>query len=152
PRLASLHYTVVGAAPDTIIVLHGGPGLNSRYLRTAFDPFAARHTVIYYDQRGRGHSAPQTDTTVFTAAQAVEDLDSLRRAFHLQKITLVGHHWGSVLAALYTKRYPAHVSRLLLVSPSAPSGQYTFWAATLPVDEHARAVYGQALTAREDSL
>lgn len=152
PRQASLHYTVVGAAADTIIVLHGGPGLSSRYLRAAFDPLAARHTVIYYDQRGRGRSVAGADSTAFTAAQDVEDLDSLRRAFHLGRVRLVGHHWGAVLAALYAKRFPDHVARLLLVSPSFPAANYLYWAATLPHDSGAVAAYGRAITARRDSL
>jgi len=152
PGQASLHYTVVGAAADTIIVLHGGPGLNSRYLRAAFDPLAARHTLIYYDQRGRGRSETGPDTTMYTAAQDVEDLDSLRRAFRLQRVTLVGHHWGAVLAALYAKRYPDHVARLLLVSPTYPSATYVYWASSLPHDGRAIEAYGRALAAHADSL
>jgi proline iminopeptidase len=148
----SLHYTVVGAAPDTVIVLHGGPGLHSRYLRLAFDPLAARHTLIYYDQRGRGRSTADADSTTLTALQDVQDLDSLRRFFRLSRVTLVGHHWGAVLAALYAKRYPEHVARLLLVSPAYPSASYVFAAATLPHDTRAIEAYLRALTAHADSL
>lgn len=152
PRHGSLHYTVVGAAADTVIVLHGGPGLHSRYLRAAFDPLGTRHTVIYYDQRGRGRSAVEIDSTTLTAAQDVEDLDSLRRFFHLSRVTLVGHHWGAVLAVLYAKRFPEHVARLLLVSPSYPTASYLYWAATLPHDTRATEAYGRAIMVRADSI
>src|SRR5690242_8008307 len=52
----SLHYRVIGSGPDTVIVLHGGPGLQSSYLLSVLDPLARDRTLIYYDQRGRGQS------------------------------------------------------------------------------------------------
>jgi proline iminopeptidase len=126
-----LHYRIIGSGADTAIVLHGGPGLQSSYLTTVLDPLARRSwALIYYDQRGRGQSDIITDSLALTAAHDVEDLDSLRRAFGLSRVTLIAHHWGAILAALYAKRYPEHVKRLLLVSPSFPQASYLFWAAT----------------------
>ena len=127
----SLYYRLVGSGADTAIVLHGGPGLQSSYLKSVFDPLADRRALLYYDQRGRGQSELIDDSTALTAARDVEDLDSLRRAFGLARMSLIAHHWGAVLAALYAKRYPEHVKRLLLVSPSFPRASYLFWAATL---------------------
>ena len=127
---AGLHYRIVGSGPDTVIVLHGGPGLQSTYLTTVLDPLAVGRALIYYDQRGRGQSDLVADTLALTAANDVEDLEALRRSFGASRVTLVGHHWGAVLAALYAKRYPEHVKRLVLVSPSFPQASYLFWAAT----------------------
>src|SRR5580765_5342309 len=146
----SLHYRIVGSGPDTIIVLHGGPGLQSQYLTTALDPLAYGRALIYYDQRGRGQSDAVGDSTALTAAHDVEDLDSLRRSFGLTRVTLLGHHWGAVLAALYAKRFPEHVKRLLLVSPSFPHASYLFWAATLFKPGRETAAYLKALSAGAD--
>jgi proline iminopeptidase len=149
---ARLYYRVVGRGADTAIVLHGGPGLSSRYLYDAFDPLATRHTIIYYDQRGRGHSDAVRDSTLLTAAQDVADLDSLRRFFKLSRVTLLGHHWGAVLGALYAKRFPEHVRRLVFVSPSFPRSDFIYWAAHLPTDTRATQAYGAALVAGADTL
>ncbi|HKE91519.1 MAG TPA: alpha/beta fold hydrolase [Gemmatimonadales bacterium] len=147
----SLYYRVIGAGRDTAIVLHGGPGLHARYLEPGFDPLAADRVLIYYDQRGRGRSDAVIDSTALTAAADVEDLDSLRRYFRLSRVTLIGHHWGAVLAALYAKRYPAQVSRLMLVGPSYPHPSYLFWAATLHQGDKAVDRYLAALRAKQDS-
>jgi proline iminopeptidase len=147
----SLHYRIVGSGADTAIVLHGGPGLQSSYLMTVLDPLASGRALIYYDQRGRGQSDLLADSTALTAAHDVEDLDSLRRAFGLSRVTLIGHHWGAVLAALYAKRYPEHVKRLLLVSPSFPHASYLFLAATLFKPGRETAAYLKALSAGADT-
>jgi len=147
----SLHYRIIGSGADTIIVLHGGPGLQSHYLTTALDPLADGRALIYYDQRGRGQSDAVGDSTALTAAHDVEDLDSLRRSFGLTRVTLLGHHWGAVLAALYAKRFPEHVKRLLLVSPSFPHASYLFWAETLLKQDRATTAYLAALSAGADT-
>src|SRR5215203_431899 len=50
-----LFYQVDGGGPDTVVVLHGGPGLNLEGLRPDLKPLARRHTLLYFDQRGSGH-------------------------------------------------------------------------------------------------
>src|SRR5262247_301218 len=140
----SLHYRVIGSGADTVIVLHGGPELQSSYLLNVLDPLARGRTLFYYDQRGRGQSE-LVDSSALTAAHDVEDLDSLRRAFGLTRVSLIGHHWGAILAALYAKRYPAHVKRLVLVSPSFPHASFVFWAATLLKPGDATTAYLQAV-------
>lgn len=148
---AALHYRIVGSGSDTVIVLHGGPGLQDQYLMPVFDQLDAHHVFIYYDQRGRGLSAAGDDSTQFTAVRDVDDLDSLRRALGISRVSLVGHHWGAVLAALYAKRFPEHVSRLLLVSPSFPHASFLFWSATLHPQGDAAREYLSALNAGADS-
>ena len=109
-----LHYVVDGTIGDTIVVLHGGPGLTLETLRPDLTPLAHRHHVLYFDQRGSGYS-DLPDSTGLTAQAMVEDLEAIRRAFQLERITLLGHSWGGGLALLYAMRYPARVSRLVLV-------------------------------------
>jgi len=146
----SLHYRVIGSGRDTVIVLHGGPGLSSSYLLSVFDPLARDRALVYYDQRGRGQS-DLVDSSALTAAHDVEDLDSLRRAFGLTRVSLIGHHWGAILAVLYAKRYPEHVKRLVLVSPSFPHASFLFWAATLFKPGDATARYLKAVGAGADT-
>jgi len=59
---ARLFYRVVGQAPDTIIAIHGGPGVDLESIAGDFAPLAAKHTVIFYDQRGAGRSELPADT------------------------------------------------------------------------------------------
>ena len=96
-----LYYRASGSGPDTVIVLHGGPGLHSRYLDQAFAELAADHVLIAYDQRGRGRSDFPSDSLVLSAATDVNDLEAVRVHFHLDRLTLIGHGWGAGLGALY---------------------------------------------------
>src|SRR3954465_2113019 len=61
-----------GRGIDTIIAIHGGPGLD---LGTIYNDMAAmfgeRHFVIYYDQRGGGRSDLPSDTTRLYASRQI---------------------------------------------------------------------------------
>jgi proline iminopeptidase len=114
-----LFYRVEGGVPDTLVVLHGGPGLNLEGLRPDLAPLARRHTVIYFDQRGCGHSE-MPDTLRLTVDLMVKDLEAVRQAFRIGRMTLLGHSWGAGLAVLYAAEYPEHVARMLLVGPVPP--------------------------------
>jgi proline iminopeptidase len=116
-----LFYRVDGGGPDTIVVLHGGPGFNLEGIRPDLTALARHHALLYFDQRGSGRSE-MPDTLQLTAAAMIEDLEALRRAFRLDQLTLLGHSWGGGLAVLYAAQYPKHVRRMVLVAPIPRAG------------------------------
>lgn len=118
----------VGVGPPAI-VLHGGPGAHHDYLLPGFDALAGRRELIYYDQRGGGRSPVARDVAVGWT-EHVADLDALRDAWGLERLTLVGYSWGGLLALLYALSHPGRVGRLALVSP-APA-----WRAAREQFEH----------------
>src|SRR5690349_10303645 len=97
---AELYYREVGQGP-AIIVLHGGPDFDQSYLLPEMDRFADSFRLIYYDQRGRGRSAEGVKPEDVTLESEMADLDRVRQYFHLDKVTLLGHSWGTVLALEY---------------------------------------------------
>lgn len=111
-----LFYRMVGAGRDTLVILHGGPGFNLEYLADDLAPLAARHTLLFYDQRGTGRSTLVSDSLALDGQRFAEDLDAVRRHFGLARLTLLGHSWGAGVAALYAARYPDRIARLLIVS------------------------------------
>lgn len=115
PDSVRLFTRVVGSGADTIIVLHGGPGLTLDYLAADLEPLAARHTLLFYDQRGTGRSTLVSDSASLNAQRFVDDLEAVRAQFGLSKPTLLGHSWGVGLAALYVQRYPNTLGQLILV-------------------------------------
>ena len=112
-----LRYRVLGHGGDTAIVVHGGPGLHMKYLLAPLARLAETKTLIFYDQRGRGESAEVTDSTEFTLEADLVDLDAVRTHFKLERVKLIGHHWGGAVAALYAVGHPERVERMVLVSP-----------------------------------
>ncbi len=106
----------VGQGPATVI-LHGGPGAHHDYLLPGFDALADRRTLVYYDQRGGGRSPVPRDVPVGWREQ-VADLEALREAWGLERLSLAGYSWGGLLALLYATDHPGRVERLALVSPA----------------------------------
>ncbi len=109
-------YKRSGAGTGTpVILLHGGPGFSSFYMK-AFEDLGDDRVVIRYDQLGAGKSDTTSDTTLFTIAHFVQELDSLRSALGYQRVHLLGHSWGTILAVEYYRAHPEHVASLILGS------------------------------------
>jgi proline iminopeptidase len=115
-----LYYRLVGAAGDTIVVLHGGPGLDMGYLLPDLEPLAQSHVLISYDQRGAGRSSLVSDSALVSIDAHVADLEAVRRHFGMGSMALLGHSWGALLAARYALGHPGRVARMVLMSPAPP--------------------------------
>jgi proline iminopeptidase len=102
-------------------VLHGGPDFDYGYLLPELDRFKDAFRLIYYDQRGRGRSADHVSPEDVTLASDVNDIDRVRRHFHLDSPVLLGHSWGTLLALEYALRHPTRVSHLILMNPAPAS-------------------------------
>ena len=109
-------YKKTGTGGGTpVILLHGGPGYNSFYLKP-LEALGRDRPVIRYDQLGSGRSGPMTDTSLMNIPHFVRELDSLRAALGYDRIHVVGHSWGTILGFEYYRAHPAHVLSLTLAS------------------------------------
>ena len=104
-----------------MIVLHGGPDFDHRYLLPDLDRLADAFRLIYYDQRGRGNSAMNVRADDVTLASDLDDVDAVRQQFRLESSVLLGHSWGTLLALEYALRNPTRVSHLILMNPAPAS-------------------------------
>jgi proline iminopeptidase len=117
-------YRVVGSGTTTpAILLHGGPGYASFYMRS-LEALAGDRPVVRYDQLGAGKSDTITDTAMFNIAHFVRELDSLRSHLGYDKVHLVGHSWGTILGLEYYRAHPEHVTSLTLMSPALDIPQW----------------------------
>ncbi len=97
-----------------VVFLHGGPGQGSQtFARFAGPPLERSHRMVYLDQRGSGRSEKHW-AKQYSLNLMVDDLEQLRRLWRVEKIALVGHSFGTVLALEYAAKYPQHVSHLVL--------------------------------------
>jgi len=120
PDTLRLFYRVIGSGPDTLIAVHGGPGVDLESIAGDFAPLGTRHTIIFYDQRGAGRSTLPADTARLGARQQVEDLETVRRHFGIARMTLVAHSYGPLLAASYAIAHPDKVRRMVFFGPVPP--------------------------------
>ena len=111
-------YKIVGSGNKTpLLLLHGGPGVPSYYLK----PMAALskdRPVIFFDQLGCGKSDRITDTALMTIPQYVNELKEVVDALHLKDYYLYGHSWGTILATEYYFKYPKGIKALILAGPA----------------------------------
>jgi proline iminopeptidase len=126
PDSVELFYRTAGQGRDTIIAIHGGPGVDLESIAPDFAPLTEHHTVIFYDQRGAGRSTLPRDTTTLTAEKQISDLDAVRKYFHLSHVTLVAHSYGPLLAATYALAHPDVVRRMVFFNP-VPPRRGDFW-------------------------
>ena len=118
-----LFYRLLGSGPDTLIVIHGGPGFTMDYFLDDLSPLTANHALLFYDQRGTGRSTLVSDSVSLDAQRFVEDLEAIRKHFNIERLSLLGHSWGSAITALYSIRYPDHVEKMITVG-ALPLQQY----------------------------
>jgi proline iminopeptidase len=118
----TLHAHIVGAddAPQTIVVIHGGPGLAHDYLLPIERLAGSKRRIVFYDQRGAGRT-PRPTTGDYSLGSQVADLDAVRRTVGARQVHLIGHSWGTVVALAYAAYHPEAVASVTLVGMGAPT-------------------------------
>jgi proline iminopeptidase len=116
-----LYYRTLGSGPDTVLVLHGGPGGDLGNVAPDLEPLAVGRAIVAYDQRGGGRSTAGLSPERLGADRHVADLEALRVHLGLDRLTLVGHSWGAGLAALYALAHPGRVERMIFLGALPPA-------------------------------
>ena len=111
----ALYYEKVGTGTEVIIIPAG------MYLA---DEFKKLHnntrTIIFYDQRGRGHSSKIDDMNKIGIKYELSDLESVRNNFKLEEISLIGWSYLGAVVALYSAEFPQYVKRAIQIGPIPP--------------------------------
>jgi proline iminopeptidase len=111
-----LIYYVAFGKGSPLVVVHGGPGADHTYFLPYLLPLARTHRLIFIDERGSGRSQRLQDTSQYTVENMVEDVEDVRQALKLGKISLLGHSYGGVLAQAYALKYQQNLTHLILNS------------------------------------
>jgi proline iminopeptidase len=127
----SLHHFEEGSGRD-VLVVHGGPGFPPSRPWRVGPLLADRYRLVYYHQRGCGLSSrpfksfPGSNTyqnmqtlqrTLGLAAQ-VADIERIRRILGCDRLVLLGHSFGAMIAGLYAAEFPERVDALIFVAPA----------------------------------
>jgi proline iminopeptidase len=117
-RGVTLLYETQGEGDEVIIVVHGGVGLPHEYFHPMLSNLSSYAKLVYFDRRAEIQSRqnPERRASVYEMA---DDIDALRASLGLNRVTLLGHSFGGVIALNYALRYPASVKRLILISAAA---------------------------------
>ena len=112
-----LTYRKLGHGP--VLVCHpGGPGFSSTY----FGDLAAlweQFTLIMLNPRGTGGSGRPADKRAYQIDDYVTDVEELRVHLGLERMLLLGHSHGGIVAQAYAAKFPGRVRALVLASTLA---------------------------------
>ncbi len=115
-----------------VLVVHGGPGIPNESAWNGLEALTDRFKFYYYHQRGCGESTRPFDRfvgrnfyenmltlerTLGLGAQ-IADIERIRQILGQDKLTLVGHSFGGLIATLYAAEFPDRVDKLILVAPA----------------------------------
>jgi pimeloyl-ACP methyl ester carboxylesterase len=111
-----LHYLIAGKG-DPIVLLHGFAETSHMWL-PLIAKLSDKHTVIAPDLRGFGQSSAPSDG--YTKAAMAQDVHALVKSLKYDRIRLVGHDIGLMVAYAYAAQYPGEVDRLVLMEAFLP--------------------------------
>lgn len=113
-----LYYRLAGVGGFAkLICLHGGPGGSCDYLSPLLRLADRGVEVLMYDQFGCGRSEDTPDESYYTVEYAVEEVEGVRRTFYgNQKVVLLGHSYGGMLAIAYALKYQRNLEGLIVSS------------------------------------
>ena len=103
-----ISYRQAGTGPD-LVLLHGLAG-NARTWEKQFDSLADCYRVTAWDAPGYGLS----DLVEIDAEVYADILNEFIKSMGMDKIILLGHSMGGIIAGNFSGRYPQHVRGLIL--------------------------------------
>src|SRR2546422_2415690 len=111
-----LHY-LIGGKGNPVVLLHGYAE-TSHMWRPIMPLLAQRHTVIVPDLRGAGGSArPESGYDKKTMAV---DIHALTSSLGFDRVSIVGHDIGLMVAYAYAAQFPQATERLVLMDAFLP--------------------------------
>ena len=117
-----LHYKIIGKG-EPILVIHGGPGLSHDYFLPSLTSLANNHQLIFYDQRASGKSDINVASETVSLNNFIKDIEAIREAFGLEKLNIMAHSWGGIIAMKYAIQFPDRTNSLILINSIGASSE-----------------------------
>lgn len=114
-----------------LLLLHGGPAATHEYFES-FDSFLPKEGIeyYYYDQLGSYYSDQPTDSSLWTTARFVEEVEEVRKGLGMDSSNffLLGNSWGGILAMEYALKYQKNLKGLIISNMMASAPDYGKYA------------------------
>jgi len=117
-----INYKVAGSGP-VVLLLHGYAQTSHMWV-PLIPQLASSHTVIAPDLRGIG--ASERAAQGYDKKTMAQDVHELVRSLGHEKVTVVGHDIGLMVAYAYAAQFPAEVNKVILMDAFLPGvGDWT---------------------------
>jgi proline iminopeptidase len=111
-----ISYSEVGSGPR-LVCLPGGPGRAAAYLED-LGGLAADRTLVLLDMRATGRSEVPADPSTLRFDRLGQDVEALRVHLGEERLDLLAHSAGTIVAQAWAALHPHAVASLVLVTPS----------------------------------
>jgi pimeloyl-ACP methyl ester carboxylesterase len=115
-----IHYVTMGKGP-LVILIHGFPDYWYSW-RDQMPALAKHFQVVAIDQRGYNKSGQPRGVENYALEKLVGDVEAVRKHFKREKVTVVGHDWGGLVAWAFAMAYPEKTERLVVLNLPHPRG------------------------------
>lgn len=112
-----------------LLWIEGGPGFPAHLARPDVDLIADRFRCHLVNAPGCGRTSPPIDPAGYSLDAHVEFFEAVRAALSLDRVTLMGHSWGGLVAIAFAALRPDKVRRLVVIDGYAGEGSVTERAA-----------------------
>jgi pimeloyl-ACP methyl ester carboxylesterase len=123
-----IEYQVYGQGEPAVVLIHGW-SCDANYWRAQLDPLKAKYTTITVNLAGHGASAK--NRTDWSMANFGEDVAAVVRQAQPQRVVLVGHSMGAVVALEAARRLGDKVAGIIAVDSLKSIGQPPISAAEI---------------------
>jgi len=108
---------LIGGTGSPVVLLHGYTQTGHMW-RPLLEPLARRHTVIVPDLRGAGGSAkPESG---YDKKNLAVDIHELTTSLGFDRVSIVGHDIGLMVAYAYAAQFPQGTERVVLMDAFLP--------------------------------
>ncbi|MFD5146114.1 alpha/beta hydrolase [Streptomyces sp. NPDC058401] len=104
-----------------LVCMPGGPGFPPAYMNGLREMSGSR-TFTLLHPRGTGHSEAPADRDAYRMEDYVADIELTRSRLGVERLDLLGHSHGGVVAAHYAAAHPDRVNALILLNTPAYGG------------------------------
>jgi epoxide hydrolase 4 len=115
-----IHYVTKGKGP-LVVMLHGFPDFWYTW-RAQMPALAKKFQVVAIDLRGYNKSDRPQGVENYALDKLIGDVDAVVKHFRADKVILVGHDWGGLIAWSYAMAHPAKTERLIILNLPHPKG------------------------------
>ncbi|NVK83434.1 MAG: alpha/beta fold hydrolase [Cytophagia bacterium] len=111
----NIYYQTFGGGRDTLLIINGGPGMNSEGFAGLATELGKDAFCLIYDQRGTGKShIAEINNNTITMDLMVEDIESLRKSLGISEWIVFGQSFGGMLGSYYATKHPENIKGLIL--------------------------------------
>lgn len=116
----TLHYVSAGSRDKPLVLLlHGFPDIWFSWKYQILD-LKKDFWVVVPDLRGYGQSSRPASVDDYKMSKLVEDVHGLVKSLGRERVTIIGHDWGAVIAWTFATKYEDMVEKLVIMNGPHP--------------------------------